>query len=120
MNAPWIENRSPVFVWKFERAARPTDTTKGFRRLRPGVVLEAGYCRSREDARRKLDAKLLELAGPQQRTPGTAAFRGALAEGKVKEVDLLATFDLSDDEVLSFGADSTWSLSSFSEEYLGR
>ena len=105
MNAPWIENKTPVFLWKFERAARPTDSTNGFRRPRPRVVLEAGYCRTRQQARRKLDAKLVELAGPQQRTPGTASYRGALAEWLVSEADILATFDLTDSMVLGLDVD---------------
>tara|TARA_Y100001938_G_C8072468_1_gene423968 strand:- start:1416 stop:1796 length:381 start_codon:yes stop_codon:yes gene_type:complete len=125
----WNTNSTPIYLWKNEKKSREV---RGFAtRNHSNPIL--GFCQTREQARRALDAELIDDAWTWDTTPGTSAFEAAQLERnpKPKKYDsrgveikdplcLLSTFDLSDDDVLSFGADGTWCPASFSEEYLGR
>ena len=97
MNAPWIENSTQIHLWRNEKKSRQV---RGFK-VRDFGNPVMGFARTRQDARRALDANLRADAMEWDTTPGSSASRAAEAAGEVSYADIFDFgSDLSDAQVL--------------------
>tara|TARA_R100000152_G_C6605377_1_gene61066 strand:+ start:142 stop:552 length:411 start_codon:yes stop_codon:yes gene_type:complete len=101
-NDMWNTNNSPVFMWRNEKQSRQV---RGFK-VRDFANPTLGFCQTRQDARRALDANLRADALTWDTTPGSSASRAAEAAGEVSYSDLFDfSSDLSDAQVLGLDVD---------------
>ena len=93
----WTENKTQVYLWRNEKQSRQV---RGFK-VRDFANPVLGFARTRQDARRALDANLRADALTWDTTPGSSASRAASQAGEVSYADLFGfTDDLSNAQVL--------------------
>lgn len=93
----WTESKTQVYLWRNEKQSRQV---RGFK-VRDFANPVMGFCATREDARRALDANLRADALTWDTTPGSSASNAAAAAGEVCHSDLFGfADDLSNAQVL--------------------